>query len=45
LGAPIVGEAGNSPKLVMKVNTGASGFDGDDLRIGRRRRARRAVLK
>jgi hypothetical protein len=40
-----LGEAGYSPKVVMKVNTGASGFDGDDLRIGRRRRARRAVLK
>jgi hypothetical protein len=30
---------------VTKVMTGASGFDGDDLRVGRRRRAIRAVLR
>jgi hypothetical protein len=31
------------PKVVTKVRTGGTGFDGEDLRSGRRRRAMRAV--
>jgi hypothetical protein len=31
------------PNVVTKVRTGGAGFDGEDLRTGSRRRARRAV--